>query len=345
MSIFKPTIDAAALARNDSPLRLASQEGCDWARVGSELSERFSRAPIHLIPATGSPKVAELEALFPDARRIFAVDFYLKGAEKGELLSCGSGYQIGTRVFNIDHHAPHTQWERHVSSGVLACQWVRARGALQPGSGDVVVINHTDCDSVLASMILTGVLPPHERFEQAVLDADHRGAPNEVADLLQACSSTRDLSLLVEALSTFLKGDTLPSQIQERLDSLYEDRLQVKEIAQLRHHEERNGVVFIPCDRYFESELFLPHFPHARIIVVGCPCEKNPDVLLTRLRLGAGVESGASLHRFGITDFDPYYGGRFNAGSNKRGLEAALAQGIKPCFISPREHFERLANC
>lgn len=318
--------------------------GLEWGGIGRELSDRFLRAPIHLIPATNSPSAEQLENLFPNASRIFAVDFYLQGAEKGELLACGSGHQIGTRVFNIDHHAPAPQWERHISSGNLACQWVRARGALEPGSGDVVVINHTDCDSVLASMILSGVLPPHERFEQAVLDADHRGAPNELADILQACSTTRDLSLLVEGLSVFLKGETPSARVKQHLEQLHEKRLAVKEIVGQRHYEEKNGAVFIPCDRYLDSDLFLPHFPNAQVLVIGCPSEKYPDVTMTRMRLGAGVEDGVSLHRLGVVQFDPYFGGRFNAGSNKRGLEAALEQGIQPRVILPREHFERLAN-
>jgi hypothetical protein len=330
--------------RDNSLLNLSPLDSLEWFRIGAELGERFSRAPIHLIPGSNSPTVEELEQRFPEASRIFAVDFYLKGAEKGEPLSCGSGYQIGQKVFNIDHHAPAPQWERHVSSGVLSCQWVRARGAVGADGGDVVVINHTDCDSVLASMILTGVVPPHERFEEAVLDADHRGTPNELADVLQACSTTRDLSLLVEGLSAFLKEEPLSARVRSHIDQLYGNRLAVKEIVQQRQHEERNGVVFISCDRYFDSELFLPHYPHARIIVIGCPCEDSPEVPLTRVRLGAGVEKGLSLHRLGLKDFDPYFGGRFNAGSNKRGIEAALEQGLSPVVVSPKAHFERLAK-
>ena len=102
--------------------------------------------------------------------------------------------------------------------------------------------------------------------------------------------------------------------------------------------------MFLDCDRYLDSDLFLPHFPQARLLVIGCPSEKNPGLTMTRLRLGAGVESGLSLHRLGVSEFDPYFGGRFNAGSNKRGLEAALAAGEPPLVVSPRAHFERLAT-
>jgi hypothetical protein len=316
----------------------------DWGDVGEQLEERFSRAPIRLIPAANMPTAQDLERRFPDARRIFAVDFYVQGAEQGRLLSCDSGYQVGERIVNIDHHAPDPRWERHVSSGVLACQWVRQRGALGPDDGDLVVINHTDCDSVLSAMILTGVLPPHERFEKAVVDADHKGTPNELADILQACSTTRDLSLLVGALSAFLKGEPVSQRVRDHVEELQSKRIAVSQIAQRGGHPERNGVVLLECDRYLDSDLFLSHFPDARVLVIGCPSEKIPSMTITRLRLGSGVESGVSLHRLGISEFDPYFGGRFNAGSNKRGLEAVAEAGESPRVVLPSDYFKMLAS-
>jgi hypothetical protein len=323
---------------------MSAPQHYEWDRVGRELEDRFTRASIHLVPATNTPTVGDLESRFPNARRIFAVDFYVSGAEKGEVLPCHSGYQVGDRIVNIDHHAPDARWERHVSSGVLACQWVRQQGALKPESGDVVVINHTDCDSVLSAMILTGVIPPHERFEQAVVDADHKGAPNELADILQSCSTTRDLPLLVGALADFIKGDPHSQHVRDHLEELHNKRIVVGEIARRGGHLERNGVVLIESDRYLDSDLFLSHFPNARLLVIGCPSEKKPSMMITRLRLGAGVESGLSLHRLGISEFDPYFGGRFNAGSNKRGLEAAAESGKSPQVVLPSYYFERLAS-
>lgn len=272
------------------------------------------------------------------------MDFYVSGAEKGDALPCDSGYKVGERIVNIDHHAPDPRWERHVSSGVLACQWARRWGVVKPESGDVVVINHTDCDSVLSAMILTGVVPPHERFERAVVDADHKGAPNEVADLLQACSTTRDLPLLVGALSALLQGAPHSPQVIGHLEELRSKRVAVSEIARCGPYPERNGVVLIECNRYLDSDLFLSHFPDAKVLVIGCPSEKTPSMTITRLRLGARVESDLSLHRLGISDFDPYFGGRFNAGSNKRGLEAAVESGATPQVVSPTDYFEKLAS-
>jgi hypothetical protein len=71
-----------------------------------------------------------------------------------------------------------------------------------------------------------------------------------------------------------------------------------------------------------------------------------PDLDITRIRLGPKAPEGLSLHKLGVSDFDPYYGGRFNAGSNKRGLEESLAAGGVPSrIVSAQEHFENiLAN-
>jgi hypothetical protein len=317
----------------------------DWPELGRNLQRRFSGAQIELFPESGSPTIEEIELAFPRANRIFVADFYLKGIEKtGALLPCGAGYGHGGKVINIDHHAPDEIWERHVSSGVLACKWVREEGVVSATNGDIVVINHTDCDSVLSALILTGVIPAHERFEQAVLDADHRGTPNEIADILQACKSLRKLRLMVEALSCYFQDYALPEVVRKQLEELHESRLAVKLLVERGEFQEQDGVVLINSNRYFESDLFLSHFPDARVLVVGCPSGKNPHITFTRLRLGAGVEQGLSLHRLGVKESDPYFGGRFNAGSNKRGLEAAVDKGQNPTVVSPEQYFKLLVE-
>lgn len=332
-------------ASSGDAIKLVPDRSYDWLEVGRNLQQRFSGAPIQLFRESNSPTIEEIEREFPRAERIFVVDFYLRGIEKaGALLPCGAGYGHGGKVINIDHHAPGELWERHVSSGVLACQWVREEGVVAAKNGDIVVINHTDCDSVLSALILTGVIPVHQRFEQAVLDADHRGTPNEIADILQACKSLRNLPLMVGALSCYFQSDALPEMVKKQLEELHKSRLAVKLLVDSGAFQEQHGVVLINCNRYFESDLFLTHFPNARVLVVGCPSGKNPALTFTRLRLGAGVEKGLSLHKLGVKELDPYFGGRFNAGSNKRGLEAAVAKGQTPTVVSPEQYFQLLAE-
>lgn len=315
-----------------------------WNDIGRALPHSFARAPIHLIPQGKAPTAERLEQLFPDARRIFAVDFYVEGAERSQLLESGAGYHIGRRIVNIDHHAPGVTWERHVSSGNLACLWVRANGRIAPESGDVIVINHTDCDSVIASLIMVGALPPHARFEEAVLDADHRGAANEIADMLQGGGATRDLPWLVQSLARALQGEPHDARMQERLDELQTKRLYVRGLLRNGAVVEQDGVFLVECDRHIDSDLFLSVFTDARVVVIGCCSEEFPSLRLTRIRLGPKAPDGMSLHTLGISALDPNYGGRFNAGSNKRGLEERFAAGESLRVVTAKEHFRNLVT-
>ena len=314
----------------------------DWVSVGRKLPARFAEAPIVLIPPEKTPTSTGLLKRFPHAERIFAVDFYVDGAEKGELLSSGAGYRIGEKLYNIDHHAADRRWETHVSSGNLACRWVERHGTLRAGK-DVLVLNHTDCDSILSALILTGALPPCQRLEEAVLDADHRGVPSPIVDILQSLFNTRDLSGAVNALSRELQGLPPDERTAKALELLHEKRTAARELVR-DNVVVKNGVAFIRCNRFLESDIFLSLLPQSIAIVIACPSEKYPEIELTRIRLGPQCPPGASLHRLGVAALDPYFGGRFDAGSNKRGLEHARQSGIMPEVVPAQKHFESLVE-
>lgn len=53
------------------------------------------------------------------------------------------------------------------------------------GDDAVLIIDHLDRDSILSSGILLGRLPPDPRLSEAAITADHTGAENDIADLLQ----------------------------------------------------------------------------------------------------------------------------------------------------------------
>ena len=80
---------------------------------------------------------------------------------------------------------------RPVSSANLALDW-RAASANTPTESRkaaeqaVVVINHTDCDSILSSGIVSGLLDALPAYGRAALAADHTGEENAIADTLQA---------------------------------------------------------------------------------------------------------------------------------------------------------------
>ena len=102
--------------------------------------------------------------------QIIVCDAYVTGIERGDLVA--GGYALG-KVLNVDHHAPTRQMQRLVSSANLAIERVVSGGVATPG--DVVLINHTDCDSILSSGIVSGRLDPEARFGAAAIAADHTG--------------------------------------------------------------------------------------------------------------------------------------------------------------------------
>ncbi|MEP6509481.1 MAG: hypothetical protein ABJC63_14750 [Gemmatimonadales bacterium] len=108
---------------------------------------------------------------------IVACDFYVVGAESGNEVP--GGYQIET-VLNVDHHAPTPRMTRCVSSTNLA-DHVKALGLTSRDS--LVIVSHTDCDSVLSSCIMAGELEPDAQFGEAAIAADHSGETNEIADV------------------------------------------------------------------------------------------------------------------------------------------------------------------
>ena len=87
---------------------------------------------------------------------------------------------------------------------------------------------------------------------------------------------------------------------------------------------------------------FAPFLPDAVIIMLASPLSENTERLEVKLRLGRAAPAGLSLHELNIRGFDPAYGGRWNAGSNKRegGTSLTLANYVE--FL--RASLERWMN-
>jgi hypothetical protein len=134
----------------------------------------------------------------------------VSGAEHGQEVA--GGFLLGD-VLNIDHHAPSPRMDRPVSSATLAIAHLRAAG-LPHGT---IVLNHTDCDSILSAGIASGRLAPEDRFSEAAIAADHTGADNEIADLLQALDGRRDLRLSFRSLDRLLRGESLEKTAEDGL--------------------------------------------------------------------------------------------------------------------------------
>ena len=252
---------------------------------------------------------------------IIACDFYVSGAENAQRVV--GGYDFG-RVLNVDHHAPGRRMARHVSSTNLALKRLHRKGP--PSKDSVVVISHTDCDSVLSSGIMSGHLDPDLAFGVAAIAADHTGEENELADLLQGIDDIpkdrkpRDPLYFIETVRQYLRegATSLDSLAKEGLDRRQEMREAARNAVANGDIELNQGLAAGRLASRVDGELFSPLLPHAHAILLVCPNRDDPCRWDAKLRLGPGAPAGSSLHQLGIREFDPNFGGRWNAGSNSR---------------------------
>jgi len=262
---------------------------------------------------------------------VIACDFYITGAET--FTAEPWGYRCG-RIINIDHHAPTPRMARLVSSANLALLWAREKG--HAGATDRVVINHTDCDSVLSSGIVTGELEPLAAFGQAALAADHSGKPDPIADLLQALDARRDYDLSLRNLRCLLDGATLEPEAQAALDVRLGKRATAAQLVAQGRFTHIGPLAFAVLEEAVDGEFFPALLPQATLIVM---CSPRPQELAhwnVKLRLGQAAPDGFSLHDLHLREFDEHYGGRWNAGSNKRGGGTSLTPEAYAAGIAAR---------
>lgn len=271
------------------------------------LVERLSERPIELIPLAAIVSKEELLERFPSTQ-IVACDFYIGGIECDEHVA--SGFTDGV-ITNIDHHAPVNIMSRPISSATLALEYVREHGPVGEG---VVVINHTDCDSVLSSALVRGILPQEQRFSDAAIAADHTGAENDIADLLQALDSKRDMQFSLRNLEALLTGGALDEEAHNLLNKRLEDRMRAKKLVDGGAFQEIDGVYFTSVTEKFDAAFLPALLPTARVIIVASAMPDAPEKFEIKLRLGQAAPEGLGLNTLGLPDF----GGRWNAGSTKR---------------------------
>jgi hypothetical protein len=179
-----------------------------------------------------------------------------------------------------------------------------------------VVITHTDCDSVLSAAIMAGRVPPDDLLGEAALAADHSGAPHPVADLLQGLQRHRDFELSLRNLQLLLRGEPVERLAEEGLSERQRKRAQAACVA-ARFHQE-GTIFYLAVDEDTDSEFFPALLPEAALILVAVPNPHDSRRSYMKLRLGTRAEPGFSINDLKVRAFDPGYGGRWNAGSNKR---------------------------
>lgn len=272
---------------------------------------------VHLLPLANRVSPAEVLAVHARAP-LFACDFYVDGAEDGEEVA--GGYRLG-RVTNVDHHAPVPRMARRVTSTELALRQVAA----EPVPADaVVVIHHTDCDSVLSSAVVAGRLAPDPVWAAAALAADHTGEENAAADLLQALEDARDWRFSLEALATLRRGAPLPERARESLERRRRRRAAAEQVVARGGMQREGPLAWAVLAEETDGAFFPALLPDAAAVLLAAPLPTDPTRWLVKVRLGLAAPEGTTLDGLGITGIDPAFGGRWNAGSNRRAGGTAL---------------------
>jgi hypothetical protein len=276
--------------------------------------------PIDLLPVFRAGSLDDLLARYSTGE-ILACDFYIAGAELG--IDVPGGYRLAERVLNSDHHAPTARMARPVSSTNLALEWHAAHANAPADSREaageaVVLVNHTDCDSILSSGIVSGRLDPLLEYGRAALAADHTGEEDEIADTLQALEPWRDVELSFATLRALETGAPLPEQASEAL-ARWRDKRDCAAHYVAEGTVASDGLMaFGILDHEIDGIFFPPLLPDAVLILLAIPKPNESGTWIMKLRLGARAPEGFTIHDLQIPTLDPAYGGRWNAGSNAR---------------------------
>jgi hypothetical protein len=301
-----------------------------------DAADTLSANPV-ILPLRATVSSDDIASACAGREAVIACDFYVSGAECG--MPVPGGFILG-RILNVDHHAPVERMRRPITSTALACEYLRARGAASPATHPAVVINHTDCDSVLSSALILGLLQPEESFVAASIAADHTGDADPVADLLQGMDEARNGDRTSEqygeslrSLQLLLAGHRLPAASQRALDRRLARREAAAQLVTGRCFHLDGPLAWAELEDEIDAAFFPALLPSAALIMTAQRREDAPDRWNVKLRLGRAAPPGFTLRSLGIQHWNPGFGGRWNAGSNKRGRGTS---------IEPRDYANRL---
>lgn len=260
-----------------------------------------------------------VKALAPQDTIIYVLDTSIKDFEREkELDSCGFGKE---NIINLDHHFNDQKFMKHVSTTNLAMEYVKKNEPIDLEKSKIV-LNHTDCDSVLSMAILCGYLKPEQKYGEAAIAADHTGQANEIADLLQGIEYERDLEFSLRNLKLLEAGKPLESKAQELLKKRHLNRAAAEEASKEFKSSESGKIAYVFLDRKIDAALFPSLLPNAELIVTFAHKinDHGLKIVEAKTRLGLAAPEGLNLKDI-MPKADPYWGGRWNAGSNGRSAE------------------------
>jgi hypothetical protein len=308
-----------------------------------ELAERLVALPL---PGAG----LTLDYLFEYADQHGITDLIVLDQKVHEIETEGIQFPFGYQVQRlqititvIDHHVSDPTLSA-LSTGNLVLKYFQ-HFPQGPSSGATIAITHGDCDSVLSACMMLGAVPCKAEFGEAVLAADHSFEANPIADLLQAIEGfpvvggtmplTKEDAAEITApsierslrnLGLLLQGKDLDSDValalagRLRARSEWVQRLEAGKLTSLTH-----GTVLCVIDGKPSQDPY-PEFlkaivPEASAFLIFHQVPEKDDFLQVRALAGSAFPAGASFGDASLISKDlvPGFGGRRDAGSNRRG--------------------------
>jgi hypothetical protein len=249
---------------------------------------------IYLIEKKSSNTPSELKETFP-GKKVCICDFYIEDSEDGEIDV--SGVTNYCDLFIVDHHAPVPYMRKQISSTVIASDYVSTNSPLDDEY--VIVVNHTDTDSLLSALLMSGKITHNNEYKKAAIAADHTGEENIISDLLQSLEEGRELKNSIEVLLKVMK---------ERLWI----RNELKELV--KNCTVHNGIAYITMKKKIDAALLPALLPNVKAIMVVSPMpDESKGQWRIRVRLGNSSED-IELNKLNLPDT----GGRWNAISTSR---------------------------
>lgn len=240
--------------------------------------------------------------------KICICDFYVEGAEnwnyQNNILKEGN-------FINIDHHSPITQLRKHISSGNIAKKYVQKYNILDDDY--FVIVNHLDCDSIISSFIMLGILEPTQELMRSVIAADHTGEENQISDLLQSVEHTRNIDFIANNLFKLMKGQKLENEAIQMMAIRRKNRERIDSMIKSNKYQKEGKISYFITDSNLDPTLLVSLLPQSKAIMVSSKSKKDVNKWIHRIRLGMNEEN-KSLKEIDLPDF----GGRWNAGSTRR---------------------------
>jgi hypothetical protein len=137
----------------------------------------------------------------------------------------------------------------------------------------------------------------------------------------------------VKSLLLLLEGHRLPTDSQRALDHRLARRDAAARIVRDGGFHLDGPLAWAELKEEIDTAFFPSLLPDAALIMVAQPRGHTRERWNVKLRLGHAAPPGFTLHSLGIQNWNPAFGGRWNAGSNKRGGGTG---------IEPRDYANRL---